>query len=97
MRLSKSFILIASILLVLVGVAFGYSFKVLRQVGDIGHELKLIDYDLRGLEYRIFILETQQLRMEPPGKNNIWSHGLDAAGRKGQPRSLPVSKPPGRK
>jgi hypothetical protein len=97
MRFSKSFIVIACILLVFVGAALGYSVKVLRQASDMGHELKLIDYDLRGLEYRIFLLETQQLRMEPPGKGDICSRGLGAAGRKGQPRPLPVSESPGRK
>ena len=71
MRFSKSFIVIVCILLVFVGAALGYSVKVLQEVRDIDHELKLIAYDLRGLEYRIFVLETQQLRMEPPGKGDI--------------------------
>jgi hypothetical protein len=47
MRVSKSFILIASILLVLVGAALGYSVKMFLQVGDMSHQLKLLDYDVR--------------------------------------------------
>ena len=71
MRFSKSFIVIACTLLLLVGAAFGYSVKMLQEVRDIDHELNLVDYDLRALEYRIFVLETQQLTMEPPGKGDI--------------------------
>ncbi|MCK4788411.1 MAG: hypothetical protein KAV87_32020 [Desulfobacteraceae bacterium] len=97
MRFSKLFIAIACVLLVLVGAALGYSVKMFRQVGDMERELKLIDYDLRGLEYRIFLLESSQLQMEPPGNSNISSHGLGSAGRKGQLWSLPVGKPSGRK
>ena len=72
MRFSKSFIAVTCILLVSVGAALGYSVKVLQGISDIDHELKLIEYDLRGVEYRIFILEAHQLKMEPPpGDGNI--------------------------
>jgi len=97
MRLSKLFIAIACVLLVFVGAALGYSAKMFLQVGEMSHKLNLIDYDLRGLEYRIFILESQQLRMEPPEKAIYVHHGLDRIDGKGQPRSLPVGKPSGRK
>ena len=91
MRFSKSFIVIACTLLLLVGVALGYSAKLVQQMTGVDDELKLIDYDLRGLEYRIFILESQQLRMEPPEKALFVRHGLGDAGGKGQPRFLRVS------
>jgi hypothetical protein len=81
----------------LVGAALGYSVKVLTRIPNIDDELKLIDYDLRGLEYRIFILESQQLRMDPPEKALYAYYVPGSAGRKGQPRSLLVSKPLGRK
>jgi hypothetical protein len=97
MRFSKPFIVLACTLLLLVGAALGYSAKLFWQMAGVDDELKLIDYDLRGLEYRIFILESQQLRMEPPEKAIYANHGLDRVDRKGQPRSLRVSKPSGRK
>jgi len=97
MRFSNSFIVITCIPLLLVGAALGYSVKVLQQIVGIDDELKLIGYDLRGLEYRIFILESQQLRMEPPEKAIYAHHGLGRVGLKGQLWSLPVGKPSGRK
>ena len=97
MRFSKPFILLACTLLLLVGAALGYSAKLIHQMTGVDDELKLIDYDLRGLEYRIFILENQQLRMDPPEKAIYANHGLGRIDGKGQPRFLPVSEPPGRK
>ena len=97
MRFSKAFIAIACTLLLLVGAALGYSAKLVKQMAAVDDELKLIDYDLPGLEYRIFILESQQLRMEPPEKAIYAHHGLGRVGRKGQLWSLPVGKPSGRK
>ena len=66
MTFSKLFIIIACVLLVLVGAALGYSIKMFLQVGDMSHRLELNDYDLRALEHRIFLLESQ-LRIESPG------------------------------
>ena len=74
MRFSKSFIVLACTLLLLVGAALGYSVKMFLQVGEMSHELKLIDYDMRTLEYRVFLLESQ-LRMEPPGgRKEVHAH-----------------------
>jgi hypothetical protein len=91
MTFSKPFITIACILLVLVGAALGYSAKLVQQIVVMDGKVNLIDYDLRGLEYRIFILESQQLTMEPPEKAQCAYYGLGYAGRKGQFLSLPVS------
>ena len=71
MRFSKSFIVIASILLVLVGAALGYSVKLLRQIGGIDREVKMLRCEVQTLGCRLFLLEARQIRMEPPGKGDI--------------------------
>ena len=97
MKFSKPFIVLACTLLLLVGSALVYSAKLAQQMAGVDDELKLIGYDLRGLECRIFILESQQLRMDPPEKAIYANHGLGRIDGKAQSRFLPVSKPPGRK
>jgi hypothetical protein len=76
MTFSRLFVIISCILLILVGGALGYSAKMFLRVGDMSHRLKLLNYDVRALEYRIFLLEDQEIRLNLGGKRNISFYGL---------------------